>query len=266
VRITTTGDVITDRPYEAIGPKGVFAAELEHALLDDRIDVAVHSLKDLPATEPEGLELAAVCERGDARDVLVSRDGLCLQELPAGARVGTSSARRRALLAIHRPDVRAVSLRGNVDTRLKKVRTDLDAAVLAGVGIQRLGREDAITEWLDPLVFVPPPGQGAIVIESRAERLSGDLAWVREAEHAPTRACVAAERVFMQEVEGGCEVPLGAWARIESDGVICEAFVAAADGSRHLRDSARGSDPRAVGSELARRMLEAGAGQLRELI
>lgn len=266
VEIRTTGDAVTDRPFEAIGPKGVFAVELQQALYDDRIDVAVHSLKDLPSREPDGLVLPAVCERAEPHDVLVSRDGATLDALPPGAVVGTSSSRRRALVAIHRADLSTAPLRGNVDTRLQKVaRGDVDAAILAAAGLVRLGRRDDITEWLDPQRFVPPPGQGALALECRSERAAADLAWLREAEDTPTRACVDAERTFMEIVEGGCEVPLGAWARFEGDELVCEAFIASAEATgtpRFLRDSARGSRPADVGSELARRMLAAGAGDL----
>lgn len=266
VEIRTSGDAVKDRPFEAIGPKGVFAVELQQALLDDRIDVAVHSLKDLPSREPNGLELAAVCERGEPHDVLVSRDGSTLDALPSGSVVGTSSSRRHALVAIHRPDLSTALLRGNVDTRLQKVaRGEVDAAILAAAGIVRLGRRDEITEWLDPHRFVPPPGQGALVVECRSERAIGDLAWLRRAEHAPTRACVDAERAFMEIVEGGCEVPLGAWARFDGDELVCEGFIASAETAgrpRFLRDATRGSDPAAVGAVLARRMLAAGAGDL----
>lgn len=266
VHIRTTGDAVTDRPFEAIGPKGVFAVELQQALLDGRIDVAVHSLKDLPSVEPDGLVLAAVCEREDARDVLVSRSGASLDALPAAAVVGTSSARRRALVAIHRPDLATAPLRGNVDTRLDKVaRGEVDAAILAAAGLVRLGRVDAVTEWLDPQVFVPPPGQGALTLECRADRLADDLAWLRETEHAPTRACVDAERAFTLIVEGSCEVPLGAWARLEDGELVCEGFIASGDTQglpRFVRDSARGARPADVGAELARRMLAAGAGDL----
>ena len=241
----------------------MFAAELQRALVEDRIDVAVHSLKDLTAEEPEGLEIAAVGERGDPRDVLVSRDALSLERLPHGSVVGTSSSRRRALVAIHRPDLRTAPLRGNVDTRLEKVtRGDVDAAILAGVGIVRLGRAEEITEWLDPLRFVPPPGQGALAIEATTARLAADLAWVRDCDHAPTRACVDAERTFMSVVEGGCEVPLGAWARFENDELVCEGFIAADDGSECVRESTRGLDSQAVGEELARLVLAAGGAKL----
>lgn len=254
VTIRTKGEAVTDRPFEAIGPKGVFAAELQLALLDDDIDVAIHSLKDLPPDEPDGLVLAAVCEREDARDVLVSRDGTTLDKLAAGAVVGTSSSRRQALVVIERPDLRTAPLRGNVDTRLEKVaRGDVDAALLAGAGLVRLRRADEATEWLDPMRFVPPPGQGAVVIETRTDRANGDLSWVIGAQHADSRACVDAERTFMKLVEGGCELPLGGWAHFDGgDELVCEGFVATADGSSFVRESARGSDPEAVGAELAR--------------
>lgn len=265
VKIRTTGDAVTDRPFEAIGPKGVFAAELQRALLDGRIDVAVHSAKDLPAVEPDGLVLAAVLRREDARDVLVSRDGATLAELPEGAVVGTSSSRREAYVRIVRPDLRTAPIRGNVDTRLEKVaRGEVDATILAAAGIVRLGREEEITEWLDPLELVPPPGQGALVVETTVERLDGDLAWIRDAQDAATRACVDTERVFMQLVEGGCEVPLGAWARYEDGELVCDVFVAAADGSSYVRESLRGSDPGSVGAELARAVIAKGATELRQ--
>ena len=262
VHIRTTGDAVTDRPFEDIGPKGVFAVELQRALLDDRIDVAVHSLKDMPTTEPEGLKIIAVCEREDARDVLVSRDGTTLDSLPAGGVVGTSSARRRALVAIHRPDLRTEMLRGNVDTRLEKVaRGDVDAAMLAAAGLIRLGRADAVTHWLDPTDFVPPPGQGALAVECRSDR--DGLAWLRDAEHAATRACTDAERAFTQIIEGSCEVPLGVWARYEDGEIVCDGFVASLnDSARYLRDRASGSVPADVGAELAQRMIDAGVKDL----
>jgi hydroxymethylbilane synthase len=262
VRITTKGDTVTDRPFELIGPKGVFAAELQRALVDGEIDLAVHSLKDLPADEPDGLDILAVCKRSDPHDVLVSRDGHTLSLLPPGSIVGTSSSRRQALVAMIRPDLHTAPLRGNVDTRLEKVRRgDVDAALLAAAGLIRLGLADEITERLDPQRFVPPPGQGAIAIEGRLDR--DDLAWVARADHAATRVCVEAERMFMRIVEGGCEVPLGAWARLEEDDVIvCEGFLASADGSAFVRETARGDRPAEVGAELARRIMAAGGAEL----
>ena len=263
VRITTKGDQVTDKPFEAIGPKGVFAKEIERALLDDEIDVAVHSLKDLPSDEPQGLVIAAVLEREDPRDVLVSRAGQLLSELPPDAVVGTSSSRRRALLGIARPDLQTVALRGNVDTRLEKIASgEMDAGILAGAGLVRLGRSSEITEWLDPMQFVPAPGQGTLAIETKSDRHGSDLSWIATADHPDTRSCTEAERAFMRGVEGGCEVPLGAWARIEDGEIICEGFLSSSDGRRSIRDAARGREPQAVGEDLAREFLGAGAGEL----
>ena len=263
VRIKTTGDTVTDKPFELIGPKGVFAAELQRALLDGQIDVAIHSLKDLPAHEPDGLVIAAVCERSEPHDVLVSRDPTTLDRLRSSAVVGTSSSRRRALVMMLRPDLRTAPLRGNVDTRLDKVRRgEVDAAILAAAGLVRLDRADAISEWLDPMEFVPPPGQGAIAIEARKDRVEADLAWLSAADHAATRACVDAERAFMRIVEGGCEVPLGAWAHLDGSEIVCEGFLASADGTTFVRESARGADAAEVGAELARLVLASGGATL----
>jgi len=263
VTITTTGDQSPDKPFEAIGPKGVFAAELQKALLDGTIDVAVHSLKDLPSEEPDGLAFAAVCERADPRDVLVSREGKTFEHLPGGAVIGTSSVRRHALVAIHRPELHTAPLRGNVDTRLRKVADgEVDAAILAGAGLVRLGLTEQISDWLDPLRFFPAPGQGALVVEARADRLDGDLWWTRGAEHGPSRAATDAERAFMRVIEGGCDVPLGAWARYEQDKLVVDAFLSTPSGDRYMIDRVRGGDPAAAGAELAQRMLRAGAAKL----
>jgi hydroxymethylbilane synthase len=263
VKISTKGDASPDKPFEAIGPKGVFAAELQRALLDGSIDVAVHSLKDLPSIEPDGLAFAAVCERADARDVVVSREGKRFDQLAAGTVIGTSSARRRALVAIHRPELHCAPLRGNVDTRLRKVKDgEVDAAVLAGAGLIRLGLEDQITDWLDPVRFVPAPGQGALLVEARADRLDGDLWWTRAADHPASRAATDAERTFMRLVEGGCDAPLGAWARLDGDDIVCDGFLSTPDGARYMVDRVAGADATAVGTELAERMLRAGAREL----
>ncbi|MEX2394368.1 MAG: hydroxymethylbilane synthase [Actinomycetota bacterium] len=252
VEISTKGDVDKQTPFEELGPKGIFAVELQRALVTREIDVAVHSLKDLQSFEPEGLVIAAVLERADPRDVLVSRGGRTLADLPEGARVGTSSARRDAELRTVRPDLVTAPLRGNVDTRLRKVADgEVDAAILAAAGIERLGRADEITECLDPSVFVPPPGQGAIAIEARAD----EVGWLAGADHAATRRCVDAERVFMQVIEGSCEVPLGAFARLDSGDIVLEAFLGSRSDARHVRDWERGSHPLEVGTTLARRVL-----------
>jgi hydroxymethylbilane synthase len=207
--------------------------------------------------------IAATPPREDARDVLVSRGGVALAELEPGAVVGTSSVRREALVRSVRPDLRCVPLRGNVDTRLRKVREgEVGAAVLAAAGIVRLGRADEITEWLDPSVFVPPPGQGALALECRAVRFADDLAWVAGAEDTDTRRCVDAERAVMLVIEGSCEVPLGAYAVIEDGEVVCTALVSSKDGTKQVRDRERGRDPVAVGTQLARRLLASGGAAL----
>jgi hydroxymethylbilane synthase len=252
VEISTKGDVDKQTPFEELGPKGIFAVELQRALVAREIDVAVHSLKDLQSFEPEGLVIVAVLERADARDVLVSNGGRTLADLPEGARVGTSSARRDAQLRGVRPDLVTAPLRGNVDTRLRKVADgEVDAAILAAAGIERLGRADEITERLDPMIFVPPPGQGAIAIEIRAD----ELRRLAEVDHRATRRCVDAERVFMQVIEGSCEVPLGAFALLEGDDIVLEAFLGSRHDARHVRDMERGTDPLEVGTILARRVL-----------
>ncbi len=254
VVIKTSGDASQEKSFESIGPKGVFARELQRALTEDRIDVAVHSLKDLESTEPEGLVIAAVPEREDPRDVLISRNGLTLAELDPGAVVGTSSSRRQALLHEARPDLDVAPLRGNVDTRLQKIaRGDVDAGIIAGAGVIRLGRDGEVTEWLDPSEFVPAPGQGALAIETLRSRLSSDLGWVASVDDAATRVCIETERAFMRLVESGCDAPLGAWARLEDGDIVCTAFVTA--GGKGVRATVRGSDPDAVARELAQRTL-----------
>jgi hydroxymethylbilane synthase len=248
VVIKTEGDGSQASSFEAIGPKGVFARELQRALTEDRIDVAVHSLKDLESSEPDGLQIAAVPRREDARDVLVSRSGLTLAELEPGSVVGTSSSRRRALLELARPDLEVAPLRGNVDTRLRKIADgEVDAGILAGAGLVRLQRDGEITEWLDPTSFVPAPGQGALAIETRADDA---FAWVASADDAETRVCIETERAFMRLVESGCDAPLGAWARVASGDLVCTAFVASADGG--FIGTVRGAfDPEAIAAELA---------------
>ena len=253
VEISTKGDRDKITPFEQLGPKGIFAHELQRALVDGDIDVAVHSLKDLTGAEPEGLVIASVPERTDPRDVLVSRDGCLFAELDAGSTVGTSSVRREALVHAARPDLKTVPLRGNVDMRLRKVADgEVDAAILAAAGVLRLQRDDEIVQWLDPLEFVPPPGQGAIAIEARADRLASDLAWLVASEDPQVRACVDAERELMRLVEGSCDVPLGAWARYEQDTIVMDAFLVR-DG--FARGRATGTDPIVVASDLAAALL-----------
>lgn len=229
--VVTTGDRVTDRPLYEVGGKGVFLKEIEEALAAREADFAVHSIKDVPAELAPGLVLAAVPPREDARDALVSRSGQTLAELPAGARVGTSSLRRVTLLRAARPDLVFVPLRGNVDTRLRKVdEGELDAAVLASAGLRRLGRAERITELLDPAVCLPAIGQGALGIECRA----GDdatFAVLRRTHHEETARAVYVERGVMRAVEGSCQVPVAAYARRDGADMVVRAMLASEDGS-----------------------------------
>jgi hydroxymethylbilane synthase len=259
--ITTTGDRLQDRRLESVGGKGAFLKEIEEAMLTGEVDLAVHSLKDVPAVLPGGLSLCAVLERADPRDALLSA-GPCLSALPAGATVGTTSLRRRALLRALRPDLVSADLRGNVDTRIRRLREGrLDAILLAMAGLVRLERAGEATEALDPREFVPAPGQGAIALECR----DGDAA-VREAvaplDHAPTARAVAAERAFLAALGGGCNVPLGAHAFAVDGGLELVTFVAATEGPAFLRGARRGSNPETLGRAAAEDLRSQGAGAL----
>ena len=260
--ITTTGDRVQDRRLEEVGGKGAFLKEIEEAMLAGDVDLAVHSLKDVPTALPAGLRLCAILERADPRDALLSSAGLSLKRLPAGARVGTTSLRRRAQVAALRPDLVLQDLRGNVDTRIRKLRDGVcDAILLAVAGLERLGRRAEATEVLDPDVFLPAPGQGAIALESR----DGDgpvAAAVAPFDHPPSARAVAAERALLSGLHGGCNVPLGAYAVEESGAVRLTAFVARPDGSGLLRAQARDADPRRVGAALAEQLLARGAREL----
>jgi hydroxymethylbilane synthase len=257
--IKTTGDKITDVPLAQVGGKGLFTKEIEEALLACAIDLAVHSLKDVPAELPAGLALAAFPEREDPRDALVGRT---LAALRPGDKVGTSSLRRSAQLHVLQRGLVIEMLRGNVDTRLRKLdQGQYDAVVLAAAGLRRLGWENRITEWLDPGVMCPAPGQGALAIETRddegaAQRLA------RKLDHPPTRAAVTAERALLAVLEGGCQLPIGAYAHLEGSSLHLRALVASPDGRRMLRDSLCGEEPIALGRELGRRLLAAGAREI----
>ena len=259
--ITTTGDLMQDRRLESVGGKGAFLKEIEEALVAREVDLAVHSLKDVPTALPAGLVLSALLERADPRDALIS-SGPRLAELGAGASVGTTSLRRRALVAALRPDLALQDLRGNVDTRLRRLREGrFDAILLAMAGLVRLGRAGEVTEALDPRRFVPAPGQGAIALECRED----DQA-VRDAvaplDHAATARAVAAERTFLAALGGGCNVPLGAHAFASGSGLELVAFVAGADGRAMLRAERHGDDPAALGGAVADELLAQGARAL----
>jgi hydroxymethylbilane synthase len=270
VEVTTEGDV-SRAPLATIGGTGVFVSALRDALLRGEVDVAVHSLKDLPTTPADDIALAAVPLREDPRDVVVARDGLTLGELPHGARVGTGSPRRAAQLHALGLGFDVVAIRGNVDTRIRKVADgDVDAVVLARAGIARLGRMDEVTEVLDPLQMLPAPGQGALAVECRAA--DTDLvAQLRDAIDDPrSRATVAAERAVLGALEAGCSAPVGAMAEIaegeDGDELWLRAVALSADGAVSVRRSATGSpgDAEKVGRGLAEEMLEDGAATLVE--
>lgn len=247
VWMDTEGDRKRDVPLPAIGGKGLFTAELEAAILDGEIDIAVHSLKDLPTDLPSGLALLAVPEREDPSDVLVSKQGLSLSELQDGARVGTSSLRRRALLLDARPDCRPLDVRGNVDTRLAKLeRGDYEAILLAAAGLKRLGKLSRTMQSLEAPAWLPAPGQGALGIEGRAddERVHGLLDAI---EDQRARAETDCERSVLASLGGGCQVPIGALALRRGESLTLHAAVLSEDGSQAIRASTRGSVDDAVG-------------------
>ena len=267
VEITTHGDVSREA-LTVIGGTGVFVSALREALLASRVDLAVHSLKDLPTGDPEGLCLAAVPPREDARDALVARDGLRLAELPAGARVGTGAPRRTAQLRALGYGLEVVPIRGNVDTRLRYVAEGkLDAIVLARAGLARLGRLDAVTEVLDPLQMLPAPGQGALAVECRRDD-EETAALLAGLDDQPSRAAVIAERTLLRTLEAGCSAPVGAYADVvegeQQPELYLRGVVASLDGSASVRLSTTGptNDASAVGHRLATEMLAEGAGDL----
>jgi len=239
--VSTRGDRIQDRPLSQVGGKGLFTKEIEEALLDGRAHFAVHSMKDMPTEQPEGLVIGAVPEREDPRDVLV---GASLDELPQGARVGTGSARRRQQLAALRPDLQLLDLRGNVDTRVRKQREgEYDAIVLAAAGLRRLGHGDTITAYLSVEQMIPAVGQGALAVQCRADD-ADTLAALQAIHHEPTAIAIAAERAFLIELQGGCSVPAGAHAWFEGDQLKVLGFWAADDG-RVYRNAATGAPSQA---------------------
>ncbi len=277
VEVTTEGDTST-APLTSFGGVGVFVSSLRTALSAGEIDLAVHSLKDLPTTPAPGLVVAAIPPREDPRDVLVARDRASLAELPAGSRIGTGSPRRAAQLRAMGFGLEIVDLRGNVDTRIARVLGsptgapgDLDGVVLARAGLVRLGRDHEASEVIDPLVMLPAPGQGALAVECRDPSADADAAqivtFVRPLDDASTRACVEAERALLATLEAGCAAPLGALAEIvdDEDGeqLWLRAVVASVDGSHSLRRSALGAPTSAasIGVALAAELLAEGAGE-----
>jgi hydroxymethylbilane synthase len=264
VIVKTSGDKFQQTSFSQIGTKGVFIKELEDALLERRVDLAVHSMKDVPTEIPDGLTIAAICKRQDVRDALLSTAGTSLMHLPAGARVGTSSLRRQSQLLHARSDLRILELRGNVDTRIEKLkRGDYDAIVLAKAGLDRLGLSANITEVLPTDICLPAAGQGAIGIEARADdgETLGILAALNDAE---TRSGVEAERAVLAGLEGGCQVSIGAWGRVEGAQLVLEVVVLSPDGAKRMREKSWGAPGEAValGERVAAKLLGQGAAAL----
>lgn len=264
VGIRTKGDNILDAALSKIGDKGLFTRELEVAMLSGEVDMAVHSMKDLPTRLPGGLVLGAVCRREYPGDVLVSKRGEKLDRLRPGAAIGTSSLRRIAQLKRFRPDLATVNVRGNLNTRLRKLEEqDIDALVLAYAGIVRLGYRDRITELVPFEINLPAVGQGAIGVEAR-ENDRDLLELLAGLDHGPSRKAVAAERSLMGRLEGGCQIPVGALALLDGDEIMLEAMVADLDGVNMVRMSmsGRAGDPEGLGRRLAEEMLARGAGEI----
>jgi hydroxymethylbilane synthase len=260
-KITTTGDQVLDRRLESIGGKGAFLKEIEEAMLAGEVDLAVHSLKDVPTVLPPGLALCAYLERGDPRDALITNSGKRLEALPAGARVGTTSLRRSSQVKALRPDLHVDDLRGNVDTRISRLRArHYDAILLAMAGLVRLGREGEVTQVLDPEVFVPAPGQGVIALECRQEDADVSAAAAALTHEATARAACA-ERALLAAFEAGCNVPLGAHAT-GSGPLHLRAFVARPDGTAILRAEDSGDDADELGRRVAADLLARGAWQM----
>ncbi len=260
VPILTTGDKILDVPLAKVGGKGLFTKEIEQALIDGRADLAVHSMKDVPTQRAPGLMLAGTGVREDVRDALVAPRVKSVDELPLGARVGTSSLRRQAQLLHRRPDLQIVSIRGNVETRMRKIdELHLECAVLAAAGLRRLGYADRIAQYIPTEVSLPAIAQGSLALEVRADDAltRGRIAIFR---HEPTEVAVTAERAFLARLEGGCQVPIAGLAQLENGRVVMEGLVGSVDGKTLIRDRGEGPAEQAeqVGRELAERILDAG--------
>jgi hydroxymethylbilane synthase len=262
--IKTTGDVRTDVSMKEVGNKGIFTKEIEEALLDGRIDVAVHSMKDMPTALPDGLHIAASPEREDVRDVLI---GLKLSELPPRARIGTGSLRRIAQLLLHRPDLQMLPIRGNLDTRIRKLdQGEFDAIVLAAAGLNRLGWDHRISEYIPLEIMCPAVGQGALCIETRNDGGAGAHACA-QLDNPETRAAVTAERAVLAQLGGGCQVPIGANASVKKGQLHLRAVVIAPDASRLVHDEMTGRVDAAkeLGARMAKALIVAGANEILQM-
>ena len=262
--MSTKGDKILDSPLAKVGGKGLFVKELEQAILAGDADIAVHSMKDVPVEFPEGLGLTIICERDDPRDAFVSTGFASIAELPAGSRVGTSSLRRQCQLRAQRPDLQVIDLRGNVNSRLAKLDAgEYDAILLAAAGLRRLGLHERISALLPAELSLPANGQGAVGIECRLDD-NALLSLLAPLEHPQTRQRVLAERAMNRALQGGCQVPIGAYAELDGDTLWLRGLVGFPDGSRILRAELRGtaSEPEALGQALAEQLLTQGAAEL----
>ncbi len=264
VKIKTTGDKILDAPLAKIGGKGLFVKEIEEALIRKEIDLAVHSIKDIPTELPRGLHLSAITKREDPRDAFISKEGILLKDLPRGARIGTSSLRRQAQLLHFRGDLQMIPLRGNLDTRLRKLRTEnLDGIVVALIGLKRLGLEMNLTESLPPEISLPAIGQGALGIESRI----GDMEIeekIQSLNDPASSIAITAERSFLKRLGGGCQVPIAAFGRIENSLLKLDGMVGSLEGRRLIRDQVKGPPDQAesIGTELAEILLKKGGEEI----
>ncbi|MBP1947690.1 hydroxymethylbilane synthase [Virgibacillus litoralis] len=262
-KIVTKGDRILDVTLSKVGGKGLFVKEIEQAMYDKEIDLAVHSMKDMPSQMPDGLTITSVPEREDHRDAYIARDNVALKDLPEGAIVGTSSLRRSAQVLAERPDVEVKWIRGNIETRIRKLdEEDYDAIILAVSGLKRVGlSEELITEYLEPEVCVPAVGQGALAIECREDddELRELLDKIND---EYTTKTVTAERTFLHLLEGGCQIPIGGYAYLQGDEMVLTALVGTPDGKTILKEVVRGTDPVAVGKEAAEKLINQGAKEI----
>lgn len=264
IKITTSGDKFLDAPLSEVGGKGLFVKEIEEALLDHHVDIAVHSMKDVPNTLPDNLSIAAITEREDPRDVLISKKNTPLKNLPQGACVGTSSLRRQAQLLKFRPDLQIIPLRGNVGTRIDKLENhDFDAIVLAAAGVKRLNMEHKITEYIDTDICLPATGQGALGLETRTDD-TDILRFIKDFDHHKTHIAVAAERVVLNKLQGGCQIPIGAYGEINEEKIKLAAIVASIDGKQFIKESNITSVDNAeqLGLEIAEKLLSNGADKI----
>ncbi|PWU68272.1 hydroxymethylbilane synthase [Gracilibacillus dipsosauri] len=262
-KIVTKGDQILNVTLSKVGGKGLFVKEIEKAMYDHEIDFAVHSMKDMPAVMPEGLIIGSIPMREDHRDAFISNDHIRLEDLPAGSIVGTSSLRRGSQILAERPDLEIKWIRGNIETRLRKLKEEnFDAIILAAAGLKRMGwGEEMVTQFLEPEVCVPAVGQGALAIECREDDQEL-IELLKKINHSYTEKTVTAERTFLHLLNGGCQVPIGGYAYLDNDEVNLTALVASSDGKTVLKEVVTGIDPVEVGKEAAERLKAKGAQQL----